>query len=345
MARSTRTPATLRDVARLAGVHPGTASRALNAETRSLVKDDTLQRVLSAAESLSYQPNPIARGLRTSRSFTVGVVIPDITNPLFPPIVRGIEDTLNPAGYTALLANTDNDPERERHALGTLRARQVDGLITATARRDDEALEEIIELGLPIALVNRRFVDHRLPVAAVDDRAGTRLAVQHLAALGHQRIAFLGGPQALSTGNERHDGFLDSMREAGLEPDERLILCGEAFTEPEGARLARELLGRGEPFTAIVAGNDLMVLGCFDVFAKEGVHCPRDVSVVGFNDMTFAARFSPPLTTVRIPHYRMGIAVAELLFEQMAEPRGQAREVLLPVEMVVRGSTAPPAAG
>jgi LacI family transcriptional regulator len=344
MGRGSRSPATLRDVARLAGVHPGTASRALNAETRSLVKEDTLQRVLDAAESLAYLPNPIARGLRTSRSFTVGVVIPDINNPLFPPIVRGIEDTLNPAGYTALLANTDNDSERERHALGTLRARQVDGFITATARRDDDALEEIIDLGLPISLVNRRFVDHRLPVAAIDDRMGIRHAVEHLVGLGHRRIAFLGGPRELSTGHERHVGFLEAMAQAGLEADPALVGFGQAFTEPEGARVCRELMERGAGFTAVLAGNDLMALGCYDVFDERGIRCPADVSVVGFNDMTFAGKFSPPLTTVRIPHYAMGRAAAELLFEQIADPAGPAREILLEPTFVVRGSTAPPAA-
>src|SRR5918998_3988121 len=147
---------TLRDVARAADVHPGTASRALNAETRSLVNPETARRVLGAAEELGYRPNPIARGLKTNRSYTIGVLIPDITNPLFPPILRGIEDRLEEDGYTPLMANTDNDPERERNDWHAMRAPQVDGIVAATARRDHGLLDELVDSGIPVVLVNRR---------------------------------------------------------------------------------------------------------------------------------------------------------------------------------------------
>src|SRR5215210_12461 len=150
---------TLRDVARVAGVHPATVSRALNEDTRALVNEETAQRVLQAAEQLGYRPNPIARGLKTNRSYTIGVLIPDLTNPLFPPILRGIEDRLEEDGYTPLMANTDNDPERERLDWQTMRARQVDGIIAATARRDHALLDEIVGSQPPLVLVNRRTAD------------------------------------------------------------------------------------------------------------------------------------------------------------------------------------------
>jgi LacI family transcriptional regulator len=338
-----RARATLRDVARLAGVHPATASRALNEATRSLVTAATVQRVAAAAEELAYRPNPIARGLRTSRSFTIGVVIPDLTNPLFPPIVRGIEDTLNRSGYGALAMNTDNDPARERNAIETLRAREVDGFITATARRDDKALEELIDSGIPVALVNRRLPDRRVPVAGVDDREGIRHAVAHLAELGHERIAHIGVSRGLSTGNERYEGFVEAMSAMGLDPDPDLIALAESFTEPEGARLCGALLDAGRGVTAIVAGNDLIALGCYDAMHERGVACPAEISVVGFNDMPFVARFSPPMTTIRIPHYEMGVAAAELLLERIESPDAPPREVLLQPALVVRGSTAAPA--
>ena len=339
----TRTRATLRDVARVAGVHPATASRALNEATRSLVTATTVERVVAAAEELAYRPNPIARGLRTSRSFTIGVVIPDLTNPLFPPIVRGIEDRLNRSGYGALATNTDNDPARERYVIETLRAREVDGLIIATARRDDEALEEVIDSGIPVALVNRRLLDRRLPLAAVDDRKGIREAVAHLVGLNHVRIAHIGVSRALSTGNQRYEGFIEAMRAMGLEPDPDLIRLGASFTEPEGARLCGELLDADRGMTAIVAANDLIALGCYDAMDDRGVACPGQISVVGFNDMPFAARFKPPMTTIRIPQYEMGVAAAELLLERIELPGAPAREVLLEPALVVRGSTAPPA--
>ena len=201
-------PATLRDVAKLAAVHPGTVSRALNPETRRMVNEETARRVLEAAAQLGYRPNPIARGLKTNRSHTIGVLVPDLTNPLFPPIVRGIQDRLEAAGYTPLIANTDNDPDRERNDFEAMRARQVDGVITATARLDHGVLDEMAADGLPIVLVNRRLDDGPLSSATADDHEGARLAVKHLAELGHTRIAHLGGPQGVSTGRLRYEGFV-----------------------------------------------------------------------------------------------------------------------------------------
>jgi LacI family transcriptional regulator len=336
---------TLRDVARVADVHPGTASRALNPETRPLVNEETARRVLAAAELLGYQPNPIARGLKTSRSFTVGVLIPDLTNPLFPPIVRGIQDRLEEAAYTPLLANTDNDPDRELADFEAMRARQVDGFITATARRDHGLLDKFTNAGLPLVLVNRRLEDDSISSVVGDDRAGVRLAVEHLLALGHRRIAHLAGPLELSTGNLRHQGFQEAMRAAGLDPPPEQVLVAEAFVESEGERLCRELLDRDLEVTAIVAGNDLMALGCYDVFVERGLECPRDVSVVGFNDMPFADWFNPPLTTVRIPHYEIGSQAAELLLDRLQDPDTEPVQRMLEPELVVRESTAAPAAG
>jgi LacI family transcriptional regulator len=335
---------TLRDVARRAEVHPGTVSRALNVETRALVNEETARRVINAAEELGYKPNPMARGLKTNRSYTVGVLIPDLTNPLFPPIVRGIEDRLGEAGYTSLIANTEDDPERERADVLALRTRQVDGFIAATARRDQDLLSEMAAAGERVVLVNRRLPDGSLPAVTGDDREGVRLAVEHITGLGHTRVAHLGGPQELSTGNQRYRGFLDAMGTAGMTVDEKLVRFGHAFTEAEGARVCRELLEDGAAFTAILAGNDLMALGCYDVLEERGLRCPADVSVIGFNDMRFADRFNPPLTTIRLPHYEIGAAAAELLLECLQDPDVEPHQVTLAPSLVVRASTAPPAA-
>jgi len=229
---------TLRDVARVAGVHPATVSRALNEETRALVNEETARRVLKAAEKLGYQPNPIARGLKTNQSYTIGVLIPDLTNPLFPPILRGIEDRLETAGYTPLIANTDNDPERELLDSQTMRARQVDGIIAATARRDHRLHDALLEAGIELVLVNRRQEQVPVSSATADDRMGMRLSVEHLLSLGHTRIAHLAGPLDYSTGLDRYESFHETMRAAGLEPDPELVLGAEAFTESEGAASA-----------------------------------------------------------------------------------------------------------
>ncbi|HLQ23917.1 MAG TPA: LacI family DNA-binding transcriptional regulator, partial [Gemmatimonadales bacterium] len=239
------TPVTLRDVAARAGVHPATASRALNPETRLLVREDTARRVLQAAEFLGYRPNPVARSLRTRRSNTIGVLIPDLNNPLFPPIVRGIEDRLAAAGYVALLGNTDGDTERERMIFEQMRARHVDGLVLATAHLNDPLLAESARAELPVVLMNRLAHDYSLPSVSVDNERGVHLAVAHLAGLGHQRIAHIAGPQEVSTGLARYRGFVAAMEANGLQPDAELVIAARAFSVEEGLRCARVLLERG----------------------------------------------------------------------------------------------------
>jgi LacI family transcriptional regulator len=334
-------PATLRDVARVAGVHPGTVSRALNPQTRGLVNERTARRVQAAAEELGYRPNPIARGLRTNRSNTVGVLVPDLLNPLFAAVVRGIEDGLREAGYTPLIANTDNDAERERVAYEAMSARQVDGFIAATARRDHWLLADQVQSGPKLVLVNRRVDSDAIPAVTGDDHKGVRLAVEHLIELGHRRIAHLAGSQTLYTGWSRYEGFVDAMQAAGVAIDPGLVVYSNAFTEREGARCCSQLLERRRDFTAIVAGNDLLALGCYDALQARGLRCPDDVSVVGYNDMPFVDRFRPPLTTVRVPHYELGATAAELMLEQLQEHEAPPRQLLLAPELVVRGSTAP----
>lgn len=338
-----RTP-TLRDVAEAAGVHAATASRALNPETRRLVSAETARRVLRAAEALGFPPNPIARSLKTSKSGTVGLVLPDITNPLFPPIVRGIEDVLSGAGFSALIVNTDNDAERERVQIASLRSRQVEGLIVATALLDHPLLVQLRAQGVHVVTVNRRTASLDVPCVTPDDNAGIDMAVRHLAGLGHRRILHLAGPQTTSTGVVRSRAFQGAVRDHGLEEDPALVAICDRWSEAEGARLLRSVLDAGTRFTAVVAGNDLIALGCYDVFRERGISCPREVSVVGFNDMPLLDKLQPPLTTIAIPHHQIGVEAARMLLESINEPDRPSRSVLVPVSLVVRGSTAPASA-
>jgi LacI family transcriptional regulator len=318
-------------------------SRALNEQTRMLVNPETAERVLAAAEKLGYRPNRIARGLKTSRSYTIGVLIPDITNPLFPPILRGIEDRLVQEGYTALVVNTDNDPERERTHVEAMRARQVDGFISATARLDRELLDEIGAGGVPLVLINRSLEDGSVPSVTVDDRHAIRLSVDHVVGLGHSHIGHVAGPQNLSTGHRRYLGFVEAMAEAGLDG---VVRYSRAFTEEEGAHACASLLDASDgALTAIVAANDLLAIGCYDVLEQRGLRCPSDISIVGFNDMPFVDRLRPPLTTVRVPQREIGTVAADLVLQLQAGPISDGREVLLESELVVRESTARPARG
>jgi LacI family transcriptional regulator len=334
---------TLRDVAELAGVHAGTASRALNPRMRQLVNADTARKVLRAAESLGYQPNPIARSLKTARSSTIGLVIPDLTNPLFPPIIRGIEDVLGPAGYSAWIVNTDNDPDREKVQVESLRSRQVEGLIVATARLDHPLLVRLHEQGVKMVLVNRRVAGVEIRSITADDSAGIAMAVQHLVELGHERIAHLAGPQTTSTGVVRARAFRHAIRDHGLDDRQSMVVNCEYWSEADGARALRRLLDSdraGRSVTAIVAGNDLIALGCYDVFAERDISCPDQISVVGFNDMPFLDKMRPPLTTISVPHYEIGAEAARMLLDTIDGPDRHSRSVLLPTSLVVRQSTA-----
>jgi LacI family transcriptional regulator len=339
---------TLKEVASRAGVHPATASRALNPATRIMVSEEAARRVQLAAEALGYVPNPVARSLRTRRSHTVGVLIPDLTNPLFPPLVRGLEDRLAAAGYVALIGNTDGNDERERMIFGQMQARRIDGLALATARLHHPLLAEAARAGLPVVLMNRMAADHSCPSVCVDNRRGIELAVRHLAALGHRRIAHIAGPQDVSTGFERYQGFVTAMASCGLPVDTDLVVFAGAFSIEEGTRCGRLLLERGPASaagcTAVVAGNDMLAVGCYGALEAAGRSCPADVSVVGFNDMPFIDRLRPPLTTIRFPHYQVGSEAAGALLELIAGRAIPVSVRYLDPELVVRGSTGPPAA-
>jgi LacI family transcriptional regulator len=341
---SARGPATLIDVAQLADVHPSTASRALNAGTQGKVSAATVARVVEAARRLGYQPNSLARGLKMSRTFTVGMLVPDLTNPLFPPIVRGIEDRLREAGCTLVLANTDNDDAKERSLWETMTARRVDGLILATARREYPLLEEITAAGIPAVMVNRTTDAPTVPSVTNDDHSGIGQAVRHLVALGHRRIAHVGGTQRVSTGLGRYHSFLSWMQSEGLEVDPRLVVFARWFQEQLGEQAFDELLDRGVDFTAAVCGNDLLALGGYDALRRRGLRIPDDVSVVGYNDIPFNAKFSPPLTSVRVPQYHIGFKAAEILLQTIDKPEAHPADLRLKPELVVRGSTAPPRA-
>ena len=334
-------PVTLKDVAARAGVHPATASRALNPETRLLVSEETARRVLAAATALGYTPNPVARSLRTRRSHTVGVLIPDLNNPLFPPIVRGLEDRLAVAGYVALIGNTDSDDDRERVVFEQLRARHVDGFVLATAHLHSPLLAEAARAELPVVLVNRLAEDYSFPSVSVDNERGIRMAVAHLAGLGHRRIAHIAGPQDTSTGLSRYRGFAAAMAGHGLPVPPDLVVFAKAYTVQEGLRCCRALLESAAGCTAIAAANDMLALGCYAALDDTGLTCPADISVVGFNDMPFLDRLRPPLTTVRFPHYQVGTEAAQLLLERIGGPGGPVKVLYLAPEFIVRGSTAP----
>ncbi len=330
--------ARLRDVAREAGVHTATASRALNPHTRDRVHPTTAARVDAAARRLGYEVNSAARALRTQRSEMIGVLIPDISRPLYPPLMRGIVETLEQHGYTAILSGTDEDEQRERRLFASLRARSVDGFILATAHLHHPILDDAARLGVPTVALNRTAQDAPVSSVAPDNEGGMADVAAHLAALGHTRIAHISGPLDTSTGQARALGLGRALEALGIRAVPELSVEAEVYSISGGVKATRQLLQRGTSFTAVVTGNDLLALGVLDVLRENRIACPDEVSVTGFHDLPMMDRVSPALTTVHVPQLDMGREAARLLLAQIGGDRA-VQHVVLPVELMVRDST------
>ncbi len=332
---------TLKDVAQAVGVHVSTVSRALDPKTRHLITPEVAEEIIRASERLSYRQNAAAYTLKTNRTRTIGVVIPDITNPIFPPIIRGVEDALAAHNYVAILANTDGDMQREENINETLRARGVDGLILASVEREDEAVSGLIDEGLAIVTVNRQVNDPAVSSVVHNEDEAVRLVLDHLASLGHRRVANIAGPQRLSTGEARYRAFERHRVALGFDRDPALVAFARTLNEAEGERCADELLAARLGFTALVCSNDRLAIGAIAALRRRGLSCPGDISVTGHNDMPMIDRLSPPITTIRVQQYRAGHEAAEVLLEKLRTDPAERRprHIVLSVELIVRGST------
>ncbi|HKC90428.1 MAG TPA: LacI family DNA-binding transcriptional regulator [Candidatus Limnocylindria bacterium] len=330
---------TINDVARLAGVHPSTVSRALHRADLPL-SPETRRRVLAAVERLEYRPSAIARGLRLRRTRTLGMLVPDITNPFFPPIIRGAEEAARERGYELVLCNTDDDAEREKASLRVLRERQADGLLIATSRTADATLASVRRERFPFVLVNRGSRVAEDPAVEVNNARAAADIVAHLVQLGHKRIAHIAGPLSTTTGAERAAGYGDALRTHGLPRDARLIAEAVAYSEDAGYAATKRLLTVAP--TAIFAANDLLALGALRAARDTGVRVPVDLSLVGVNDIPMVGLLDPPLTTARVPQREMGAIAARMLISLLEDEPVHERHVRLDAELVVRGSTGAP---
>ena len=330
---------TIRDVAAAAGVHVSTVSRALDPLKRRLVSDGVLHAVEAAAERLGYRPNRAASALRTGRTRTIGVLVPDMTNPVFPPILSGIEASAAARGYFVLVTHVA-DAVLSRAVVERMLAQRVDGLVMANAVRDDPLVDYLLRVGLPAVLVNRADEAGRLPAVVGDDRLAMKLAVDHLVRAGHERIAHLAGPQTVPTGVARRQGFEQALRDWRLE-HAGIVEC-DGYSREAGSKAAGELLSRrtgADRPDALVCCNDLVALGAYDALRVAGLRIPEDISVTGHNDMPLVDMVDPPLTTVRLPHREFGWRAAELLFEALDGRPGSVSTVVLRPNLILRGST------
>lgn len=328
--------ATVRDVARRAGVSVATAARALG--EYGYVRADTRARVLRAAQVLDYHPNAIARSMIKGRTHTLAVIVSDNANPFFASVVRGIEDVVLAKGYAIMLCNADEDPAKEAVYLRAVRQKRVDGLVISPSGGSVSLLRGVQASGTPIVQIDRRISGLAADAVLIDNQNGVRLAIEHLVRLGHRRIGLIGGPQRLYTGRERLKAYRLALRRAGLRVYDTLVLEG-TFKEASGYDLAGRFLRLRRRPTALFVANNLMTIGALLRLKEAGIRIPEDMAVVGFDDMDWAPILTPPLTAVAQPGYELGAAAGRLLLERLTEAyTGRPRTAVLQPKLVVRQS-------
>ncbi|MBO9606866.1 MAG: LacI family DNA-binding transcriptional regulator [Paenibacillaceae bacterium] len=331
--------ATIKDIARHAGVSVATVSYVLN-DTR-YVSPDKKENVLRAIRELSYVPNAVARGLRVRRSQTISLVLSDITNPFYPDLARACEEVARSKGYALNMINTNDQPGAVGLAAKQLREGKVDGMIVSTALEfDREALLDLVKMGFPVVLVHRRLDGLPIDTIVSDNEAGGYMAARHLIELGHRRIAFVTGVNGSSVNISRMAGYRRAMTEAGIRVFPEWLVSGEAKYRPSyDAAAALLRLPDGVRPTAMINLSDIGALSVLDAAADANVRVPEDLAVIGFDDLFFASARQIQLTTVRIPRYELGKLAAERLFERMNTSADTERqETVLPVEMIVRNT-------
>jgi len=331
-------PVTLKELAARARVHPSTISRVANQDPKLRIAPPTRQRIEALLRETEYQPNGVARGLKLRQTLVLAVVIPDITNPFFAALFRGVEDAASPRGYNVLLCNTDGSPARQRSHLQSLQARRVDGVIMANSFLKDPTVRWPRHQGVPYVLVNRFSDESHDAFVGSDDLVGGRLATEHLVELGHRRIGHLAGKPTVSTGVMRRRGYLVALADRGIAADPRLVV-ESGYTEEGGARAAERLLALPDRPTGIFAVTDMTAVGAFGAARRMGLRIPEDVAIVGYNDIPLAGRLVPGLTTVHVPIHEFGSAAARLLLEQIESGQATPRRVVYTPQLVVRGST------
>jgi LacI family transcriptional regulator len=294
-------------------------------------------RVQEAARALGYRPSRAARTLRVGTSQAVGVVIPDLQNPFFTEVVRGIDAVLQASRYTLLLSNSDEDTARERNILETLRAEGVAGIIFVPINGARDAYRQLLAPPVHTVVIDRLPSNLRADLVTVDNVEGTRIGVAHLIAMGHREVALLGGPSRHSTAAEREQGYQQALRGAGLPLRPELVHRGD-FREGGGYQGIKVLLALPRRPTAVFVANNLMTLGAFRGLHEAGIRIPDEVAVVGFDDMPWATSLNPPLTAVSQPSQEIGSAAADLLLDRIARPDRAARHVILKTTLVVRAS-------
>ena len=329
--------ASIRDVAKVAGVSVSTVSHVIN-QTR-YVSEETQAKVLAAMEDLNYKPNRLASSLRRKdkRTNTLGLLIPDSTNPFFAEVLRGVEDASFDAGYNVFLCNSDDDPNKELYYIEVLLSKQIDGIILVSEGTHGDSLVLLANNQIPSVLVDREVSGTITDSVLVDNETGGYQATEYLIELGHTRIGCIPGPSLLTPSAARVQGYRKALSEHNLIQDDDLILMGD-FRAQSGFEATKKLLNLDELPTAIFACNDLMAVGALHAADEAGLSVPGDISIVGFDDITLASFTKPPLTTIAQPSQEMGLLAAEMVIGRIENPNLPTRNEILSTSLVIRNS-------
>ncbi|HET8851576.1 MAG TPA: LacI family DNA-binding transcriptional regulator [Ktedonobacteraceae bacterium] len=326
---------TIKEVAIHACVSVATVSAVMN--KNKYVSPELALRVRESIAALGYKRNSFARGLKTRVSYSIGLIVPDITNPFFTNIARGAEDVANAHNYSLILGNTDEDPEKEKKYLQLLESKQADGLIIAVTARSHEYLQSLPIRHLALVGIDRSLFDLGIDTVMVDNRAGARTAVEHLIALGHRRIGLVTGIRGIAPTEERLLGYTEALEKHGIAVDPALIAVAYARVAG-GERGAMQLLALKDRPTALFIMDGTMAIGALKTIAKSDLRCPEDIALACFDDFTWAAVMRPHLTVIDQPTYEIGQQSAHLLFERLQNQKRAPREIRLQTQLIVRES-------
>lgn len=332
---------TMKDVAQYAGVTTAIVSRVINKDETLNIKDETRSAVVKAVEDLNYVPNLRARSLRTQKNYVIGVVITDIMNPFYTQVVKGIQNAANNTGYTVMLFDTGDDPDKEKWVIDIAKSQGVDGIILGSTYIDDETVHVLKNIGMKYVMLNRVASSSDAPYVRVDDTKGMSLAVNHLAELGHKKIAYLSGPLYADTALKRLEGYRKALFSNKLEYNSKYVLETK-FDVATGKACCKELLKsfpEEERPTAICAGNDLVAIGAMEAISEAGLSIPEDFSVTGYNNIWIADKITPALTTVNTPQEEMGSKAFEVLLQLINDEDFDVKNLDLEPELILRNST------
>jgi len=335
MEKPHKKPATIQDVADFAGVSTATVSRVISGSDK--VSKKLIKRVQNAIHELDYHPDQTARRLRHRDNKLIGVVISDIQNPYFSTLVVGIENVLHEKGYRLLLGNSSEDPEREREHLNTFLSERVSGVIFTSTGDESGQYKKLQAVGIPLVAVDRKPINLDVDLVNLANEEASFTAITHFIEEGHHRIGLIAGPENLSTGRERYEGYKRALISTGHEIHLELILESN-FRQNGGYESMGKLLDLANPPSAVLISNNLMTLGALEMIHKRGLMIPDQISLIGFDDMAWAPSLRPPLTVIAQPVTEMGTTAARLLLERITNPGIPTRRVTFDGKLIVRSS-------